>query len=153
MDFNKLINITGKPGLYEIKTEKGNGVIVKSLLNGKSNFISIQTHSFSVLSNIAIYTTTDAEPLEAVYKKMIAMEEEGKAVIDIKSSNDKEIRAYFKEVLPEHDENQVYISDIKKLVKWYLSLKEKDMLHFEEKEEETGEGETEATAEVTEKKK
>lgn len=135
MDFNKLVNITGKPGLYEIKAEKGNGIIVKSLINGKSNFVSIRTHSFSVLSNIAIYTMTDAQPLEEVYKTMKAMEEDGKPVLELKGASNDDIRAYFKEVLPDHDENQVYISDIKKLIKWYKSLKEKDMLNFEEKEE------------------
>ncbi len=137
MDFNKLVNITGKPGLFEIKAEKGSGIIVKSLMNGKSNFVSIRTHSFSVLSNIAIYTMTDAQPLEEVYKTMKAMEEDGKPVIELKDASNDDIRAYFKEVLPDHDENQVYISDIKKLIKWYNSLKEKDMLNFEEKEEAT----------------
>jgi len=149
MDFNKLVNITGKPGLYEIKAEKGNGIIVKSLLNGKSNFVSIQTHAFSILSNIAIYTATDAEPLENVYKKMKEMEEAGTPVLELEGATKDDIRAYFKEVLPEHDENQVYISDIKKLIKWYNTLKEKDMLTFEEKEEEGAE--EQATEETTEK--
>ena len=148
MDFNKLVNITGKPGLYEIRAEKGNGIIVKSLLNGKSNFVSIQTHAFSILSNIAIYTATDAEPLENVYKTMKEMEEGGTPVLELAGKTNDEIRAYFKEVLPEHDESQVYISDIKKLIKWYNILKEKDMLDFEEKEEE---GAAEETANEDEK--
>ena len=149
MDFSKLVNITGKPGLYEIKAEKGNGIIVKSLLNGKSNFVSIQTHSFSILSNIAIYTSTDAEPLENVYKKMKEMEEAGTPVLELQGATKDDIRAYFREVLPENDENQVYISDIKKLIKWYNTLKEKDMLTFEDKEEE----ETAVEETTTEEKK
>lgn len=101
--------------------------------------MSIQTHAFSILSNIAIYTATDAEPLENVYKTMKEMEETGTPVLELPGKTNDEIRAYFKEVLPEHDESQVYVSDIKKLIKWYNILKEKDMLNFEEKEEEAAE--------------
>lgn len=135
MSFEKLVVITGKPGLYEIKKERGNGVIVKSLLNGKSNFISINTHAFSLLSNISIYTQVDAEPVEAVLKKMEKLEEAGTAPIDPGSPRE-ELRKYFTVVMPDHDQDQVYPSDIKKLIKWYLLLKEKDMLVFEEKKEE-----------------
>ncbi len=130
MSFDKLVVITGKPGLFEIKTEKNNGVIVKSLLNGKSNFISINTHAFSLLSNISIYTQTDAEPIADVMQKMKDMDEAGTTMVEPSASKE-DLRTYFTKVLPEHDATQVYPSDIKKLVKWYNLLKEKDRLNFE----------------------
>lgn len=145
MSFDKLVVITGKPGLFEIKTEKNNGVIVKSLLNGKSNFISINTHAFSLLSNISIYTQTDAEPIAEVMKKMKEMEEAGTPLVEPSSSKE-DLRAYFTKVLPEHDESQVYPSDIKKLVKWYNLLKEKDRLDFEIPKEEAEDSEDSSDA-------
>jgi uncharacterized protein YpbB len=41
--------------------------------------------------------------------------------IDAKSSKE-EIMAFLKHVLPNYDENQVYPSDVKKLVSWYNTL-------------------------------
>lgn len=138
MSFDKILSISGRQGLFEIKKEKGNGVIVKSLLDGKGAFVSITTHAFSTLSGISMYTDTDAEPLPKILQRMQEMDEAGDAPIDPLSSKD-ELKAYFKTVLPNYDEQNVYASDIKKLIKWYNLLKDKDMLVFEDEE---AEGET-----------
>ena len=44
-----------------------------------------------------------------------------------KSSAD-ELKAYMTAVLPEYDRDQVFISDIKKLIKWYAICKEFDLI-------------------------
>ena len=38
--------------------------------------------------------------------------------VDANSEPD-ELKAFMKSILPEYDEDRVYVSDIKKLVKWY----------------------------------
>jgi len=57
----------------------------------------------------------------------------GKA-IDQKSGNE-ELKAYFAEVLPEYDDERVYVSDIKKVISWYNLLHELKMLEVVDKEE------------------
>ena len=37
-------------------------------------------------------------------------------------ATDADFRAYFTDVVPNHDQQRVYISDIKKIVKWYTQL-------------------------------
>jgi len=83
------------------------------------------THRVSVLNEISIYTTTKegTAPLEDVLRKI---NEQFNADLGIDSESDpKELRAFMKSVLPEFDEHRVYVSDIKKLIKWYdILLKE-----------------------------
>ena len=47
-----------------------------------------------------------------------------------------EPEAYFEEIVPEYDKDRVYVSDIKKVILWYNTLQEKEMLDFTETEEE-----------------
>ena len=40
-------------------------------------------------------------------------------------------RGYFKSIFPEFDEERVYVSDMKKMLKWFEILKANDLLNFE----------------------
>jgi hypothetical protein len=61
------------------------------------------------------------------------------APVNKKSSPD-ELRAFFREVLPEFDENRVYPSDILKLCQWYAILNSQTELHelLKEEQDEAG---------------
>jgi hypothetical protein len=71
------------------------------------------------LEEISIYTTTKegTAPLRDVLKK-IKKDFGNDTGVDA-DSDGTELKAFLKSVLPEFDENRVYASDIKKLVKWY----------------------------------
>ncbi|MDO6675736.1 DUF5606 domain-containing protein [Tenacibaculum sp. 1_MG-2023] len=119
MEFNKIISVTGKPGLYEILSQTKTGVIVKSIVDGK-RFPITATHNVSLLENIAIYTYEEEVPLAQVFKN-IADKEDGKDAISHKESANK-LTEYFGEVLPGFDEERVYASNIKKVIQWYNIL-------------------------------
>ena len=70
--------------------------------------------------------------------KSIEEKEAEQAVVSPKASP-AELKNYFKMVLPDFDENRVYVSDIKKLISWYVILKEKGLLVFDEEETEQSE--------------
>ena len=55
-----------------------------------------------------------------VFEK-IAIKEKNKATISHKVSKN-ELTLFFKSILPEYDEERVYISDIKKIIQWYNIL-------------------------------
>jgi hypothetical protein len=57
------------------------------------------------------------------------------APLDAKADNNA-VKAYFKNVFPSFDEDRVYVSDMKKMVKWYVILKANDLLRFDEVAEE-----------------
>lgn len=119
MEFNKIIAVTGKPGLHEILSQTKTGVIVKSIIDGK-RFPITATHNVSLLENIAIYTYETEVPLAEVLNN-IATKEGGKEAISHKESAAK-LTAYFGEVLPGFDEERVYASNIKKVIQWYNIL-------------------------------
>lgn len=127
-----ILAISGQPGLFKMVSKGNNSVIVESLLTRKR----LPAHSSSKiisLEDIAIFTLNAEVPLKEVLKK-IAEKENNQQAIDHKASAN-ELKQYMKAVLPEYDENRVYVSDIKKLVHWYNLLQENDLLNFEEEEE------------------
>ena len=74
----------------------------------------------------------DGVPLRAVFEK-IAEKEDGKEAISHKESKAK-LEEYFKEILPEYDEDRVYASDIKKVFQWYNILVNAGITDFSEPE-------------------
>ena len=127
MSLEKILSISGKPGLYQLKSQTRNGFLAESLIDGKK--ISVSTrHNVSLLSEIAIYTLTEEVPLADVFSK-ISEKENGGAAINHKSSKD-ELEEYFFNVLPDYDEDRVYASDIKKVVQWYNLLTKHGITEF-----------------------
>ncbi|MGY5352552.1 DUF5606 family protein [Wenyingzhuangia sp. IMCC45533] len=119
MSLTKVIAISGKPGLYEILGQTKGGFITTSLLDGKKTPIK-NTQNVSVLSDIGIYTYETEAALGSVFLS-IHEKYEGKEAISHKASN-AELTSLFSEILPEYDEERVYVSNIKKVVQWYNIL-------------------------------
>ena len=132
MNLSGIISISGKPGLSKIVSQTRTGLIVESLLDGK-RFPVHGAERVSSLEDISIYTYEDDVLLVEVFKKMYEAAN-GEQVISHKSSAN-ELSTYLKEVLPNYDEDRVYISDIKKLVQWYNLLQSKGLLKMEEDKE------------------
>lgn len=128
--------------------ESKNNIIVESL-ETKKRIPVYSTAKVSALEDIAIYTETSDVPLKDIFKAISDKEEGGSALSHKSSGND--LKKYFEEVVPEYDKDRVYISDIKKVLQWYNSLQEKEMLDFTETEEEVKEAETEAKEKTEEK--
>ena len=119
MEFNKIISVAGKPGLFHAISQTKTGFIVESLVD-KKRFPIPSTNNVSLLENIAIYTYEEEVPLLTVFKT-IYEKNEGKETISHKESGQK-LTAYFSEILPECDEERVYTSNIKKVIQWYNLL-------------------------------
>lgn len=131
MGLDKILAISGKPGLYELTAQTRGGFVAKSMLDGKKIAVNMR-HNVSILSEIAIYTYTEEIPLGEVFQK-IKEKEDGKKAIDHKSSK-KELENYFSEILPDYDEDRVYASDMKKLFQWYNILIENGFTDFSKEE-------------------
>jgi len=116
MEFNKIISIAGKPGLFQVISQTKTGFIVESLTD-KKRFPIPSTNNVSLLENIAIYTYEEEVPLLSVFKSMYE-KQEGKVTMSHKESGNK-LAGYFAEVLPDYDVDRVYTSNIKKVIQWY----------------------------------
>ncbi|MEM0517342.1 DUF5606 family protein [Aequorivita flava] len=132
MSLEKVLSISGKPGLYKLKSQTRAGFLAESLLDGKTINVSGR-HNVSLLSEIAIYTLTEEVPLREVFKK-ISEKENGKETINHKASKE-ELEEFFFGVMPDYDEDRVYASDIKKVVQWYNMLIKNGITDFSEAEE------------------
>lgn len=126
MSLDKILSISGKPGLYKLVTPTRTGFVAESLLDNKR--ITVNAHSnVRVLSEIAVYTLQEELPLREVFKKIRA-KEDGKPT-SINHKDDKSVlEEYFFDVLPNYDEDRVYPSDIKKIVQWYNLLLKHNLL-------------------------
>lgn len=137
MGLEKILSVAGKPGLYQLITQTRTGFVAESLLDGKRITVSLRS-SVSVLSEIAIYTLEEEVPLREVFKKIQIKENNGKTAVSHKDEKIK-LEAYFFEVLPNYDEDRVYVSDIKKIIQWYNILVDNKITGFSDDKEEKGE--------------
>ena len=116
----KILSISGKPGLYRLVSNGKNMLIVESLLNGKRMPAYARDKVVS-LGDLSIYTTDEDMPLGEVLEKV--KEANNGQPVDVKAlGDDNAVRAYFKTILPEYDEDRVYTTDIRKLFSWYNQL-------------------------------
>jgi hypothetical protein len=126
MSLEKVISISGKPGLYKLITQTRGGFVAESLIDKKRISVSVQ-NNVSVLSEIAIYTLTEEIPLGQVFENIKKKENGKQTSVKPKDSKDK-LEEYFFDVLPDYDEDRVYASDIKKVIQWYNLLQQHNML-------------------------
>jgi hypothetical protein len=129
MNVEKILAIAGKPGLFELKLQTRSGFLAESLLDGKRITVGMRSN-VSLLSEISMYTYSEEKPLADILRAIAVKENEGPA-ISHKEDNAKLI-AYFKEILPDYDEDRVYASDIKKVLNWYNILQAKGLVSKEE---------------------
>lgn len=134
MGLEKILSVAGKPGLYKLITQTRTGFVAESLLDGKRITVSLRS-SVSVLSEIAIYTLEEEVPLREVFEKIQSKEDGGKTSISHKDEKIK-LEEYFFEVLPNYDEDRVYVSDIKKVIQWYNILTDNKITDFSSENEE-----------------
>ncbi|MDA8956949.1 DUF5606 domain-containing protein [bacterium] len=119
MEFSKIIAVSGKPGLFQVVSQSKNAVIAESLIEKKRIAINT-TQNVSLLENISIYTYDEDMPLLEVF---VAMHEKtaGKEALSHKD-NSKNLTAFFLEVVPNYDDERVYVSNIKKVIQWFNLL-------------------------------
>ena len=137
MNVEKILAIAGKPGLFELKVQTRSGFLAESLLDGKKITVGLRSN-VSLLSEISMYTYSAEKPLVEIMRSIAVKENEGPTAVSHKDDNAKLI-AYFKEILPDYDEDRVYASDVKKLLNWYNILQAKGMVSKEEPKVENAE--------------
>ena len=85
MSLEKILSISGKPGLYQLKTQTRTGILAESLIDGKKVTVSAR-QNVSLLSEIAIYTLTEEVPLRDIFKKIAENNEYGRDLSFIKNN-------------------------------------------------------------------
>jgi len=127
-----IIAISGKGGLYKFIAQARNGIVVESL-ESKKRHVAPATARVNSLEDIAVFTHEEEVPLADIFY-LIHEKSEGKKTLSHKAPEE-ELKKRFKELVPDYDEERVYVSDIKKVFHWYNELQEFGLLELIEKEE------------------
>ncbi len=125
MNLEKILAISGKPGLFVLKVQTRTGFVAESLLDGKRITVNLK-NNVSLLSEISIYTYEGEKPLAEIMSNIAKKEDKGQAISH--KEDNATLTAYFKEILPDYDEERVYPSDIKKVLNWYNLLQNKGLV-------------------------
>ena len=131
---DKILSISGKPGLYRLVSRGKNMLICESLIDGR-RCPALQHDKVLSLANIAMYTVEGEVPLNTVFGKAKELTGGKIAPVTPKDPADKQ-RAWFAEVMPEYDADRVHAGDIRKFIQWFNVLIETGNDDFSEPEKE-----------------
>ena len=148
MNLRGIVSVSGKAGLFKLIGQNKSGFVLESLDDQKvKTVVNMSTTKMATLEDITIFGDEDDIRLPEILE---AMKSEAN-IPDAKKADGKTLREFFNAVAPGHDEEKVYASDIKKIISWFLILKELPL--FEEEELESVEEKKEIDTIVAEKTK
>lgn len=140
MNLKALVSVSGKPGLFKLIGQNKSGLILETLDEQKvKSVVNLSATKMATLEDITIYGNEEELKLVDILGRM-----KTKAEVPAAKSDGKILREFFREVAPDHDEQRVYASDIKKIISWYAIIKELPLFN---EEPATEEEENEKTAE------
>jgi hypothetical protein len=147
MAIENYVVVSGLSGVHKLVAPRSNGVIILDSAQGKNRFVPAKSTDVTPLGMISVYTETEEGTiaLKEVFSRIHTQVDT--FPIPHHDAPSTVLRAYFSSVIPEHDEYQVRIADIKKIVKWYHYMVEKNIIN-EVLAEAKAEGED--TSEITE---
>ncbi len=126
MKLDEYIAVSGMSDVYKLVTNKPNGLILADLDSGKTKFYPVRKHQFTPMASVAIYTLEDTIPLVDVFARM--KEKLGTLAVPKASEDKMKLLEYFENIVPDYDEDRVYVSDIKKVIKWFTFLNDRKIL-------------------------
>ena len=133
--FERILTISGKPGLFRLLSQGRNMFIVEAVDATKKRMPVYNSDKVVMLDDIAIYTDTEEVPLREVFAK-IYEKENGVISLDLKMATPEELVEYFESVMPDYDRERVYLTHIKKIYSWYNILVANDVIDFKAAQEE-----------------
>ncbi|MES2458398.1 MAG: DUF5606 domain-containing protein [Bacteroidota bacterium] len=121
MNLRGIVAVSGRPGLFKLVGQNKGGYVLESLDAQKVKIIaSITTTKLASLEDITIYGQDDDLKLVDVLANIAA----NTGTVPDAKSDGAALRNFFIEVAPDHDQERVYASDMKKIITWYHLLKD-----------------------------
>src|SRR5471030_1809351 len=128
MNLHGIVAVSGKPGLWKALAQNKSGYILESLDAQKIKLVAnLSTAKLAALNEITLFGLDEDIKLVDIFERM----KSASNVPDAKADG-KKLRAFFREVAPDHDEEKVYALDMKKVISWYQLLKDMPLFNEEE---------------------
>ncbi|HZY36504.1 MAG TPA: DUF5606 domain-containing protein [Mucilaginibacter sp.] len=120
MNLLGIVSVSGKPGLWKALAQNKTGYILESLDAQKTKMVAnLSTAKIAALNEITLFGEEEDIRLTDVFERM----KKAGSIPEAKTDGPA-LRRFFREVAPDHDEEKVYASDMKKVIGWYNILKE-----------------------------
>ncbi len=120
MNLRGIVAVSGRPGLFKLVGQNKAGYVLESLDAQKTKIIAnISNTKLASLEDITVYGEDEDLKLVDVLANIAA----STSVPDPKADAS-ELKTFFKDVAAGHDEEKVYVSDMKKILTWYNLLKD-----------------------------
>lgn len=149
MNLRGIVAVSGRPGLFKLIGQNKVGYILESLDAQKLKVIANITNTkLASLDDITVYGLEDEIKLIDIFNNITK-----KGSTPDTKADTATLRAYFNEVAPNHDDEKVYASDMKKIVSWYNIIKELPLFTEEASTEAASEAEVKLAEEKAAEKK
>lgn len=135
LKLEKIIAVSGTPGLFKVISNGIKGVIVENILDTKRTIVLSSTKIFS-LDTIRVYVQDDERPIDEVLYNLYEVLNHQLAPHH-KTASDEEIKAIFEKAVPDYDKERVTISNMRKLMQWYNLLHQANLIEIIETEDNT----------------
>lgn len=121
MNLRGIVSVSGRSGLFKLVGQNKAGYVLESLDEQKLKIVAnISNTKLASLEDITIYGDDHDLKLSEVLANIAAAKT---TVPDVKADGNT-LRKFFLEVAPDHDQERVYASDMKKILTWYNLLKD-----------------------------
>lgn len=128
MNLRGLVSVSGKPGLFKLIGQNKSGFILETLDEQKNKIVvNISTAKMASLEDITVFGDSADLKLSDIFLKM----KDSKNLPDAKTADGNSLRAFFTEVAPDHDQERVYASDMKKIINWFSIIKDLPLFNEE----------------------
>ncbi|RZM25157.1 MAG: hypothetical protein EOO88_20295, partial [Pedobacter sp.] len=105
MNLRGIVAVSGRPGLYRLVGQNKGGYVLESLDAQKVKIVTnITTTKLASLEDITVYGQDDDLKLVDVLTNIKA----AKSNVPDSKSDANALKAFFKEVAPDHDDDKVY---------------------------------------------
>jgi hypothetical protein len=119
MNLRGLVSVSGKPGLFKLIGQNKSGFILETLDDLKTKIVvNVSTAKMASLEDITVFGESGDLKLSDIFGSM----QNNKNIPDPKAADGKALREFFTDVAPDHDQDRVYSSDIKKIITWYNTI-------------------------------
>ncbi|MFD0748877.1 DUF5606 domain-containing protein [Mucilaginibacter calamicampi] len=130
MNLQAIVAVSGKPGLWKALVQNKTGFILESLDAQKTKMVAnLSTAKMAALDEITVFGEDDDIKLTDIFERI-----KSSANVPDAKADGNTLRKFFREVAPDHDEERVYSSDIKKIITWYNLLKDMPLFNEEAKQ-------------------
>jgi len=127
INFQKIVTVVNKPGLYILKSHNNKGFFVESIESKHQIFVANAKAKVLALGNIDIACYSGTMALLDAFRRMSVYEGE----IPTTREKDEALIQFFRKIVPDFDEKKVYPSTVRKMLLWFLLLN-KSIKSFED---------------------